>query len=115
MNKIIVMLNLFSTPHDVLRKAFDALEFKGFFDYSMKNDSDYSLKAVINAFNSKKQEGSRLDETSNSCSIIGPVVYGNGGGRRYLVYMDGRIQLSKHHCHNSEKLELAKELGFDVS
>lgn len=108
------MLNLLTTPNLFLREAFDALEGKKFFDFSIKgfNGGKHSIDAAFGKFDKLIDEG-RLSRLSDQQQVVS-IIYGTGGGHRYFVYADGTIKFSTHHCHCGGLHDSAVKRGFQV-
>ena len=107
------MLNLLTTPNLFLREAFDALEGKKFFDFSIKGfNGKRSINAAFREFDRLIDEG-KLSRLSDLQQVVA-IIYGAGGGHRYFVYADGTIKFSTKHCHCGGLHDSAVKRGFQV-
>lgn len=103
-------MNIFTTHHADLEKAFDTLEGDGFYDKSM-NANENSLKAAIQAFEDLKSSCKLQSHQENL--PIGKPIHGRKNNRYYL-YIDGSIKFSKGHGSKSG-WKKARKLGFELT
>jgi hypothetical protein len=120
MKDLRILLNL---THEELRRAFDAVEYPGFFDkgpFGINSNSNQSISGVLK---NKKRISKDYESEKNSfsceelrelCDMNVGTIYGNGGFNRYFVYFDGRIVFSEYHAIDEKATCKAFLAGFEV-
>ncbi len=77
-----------------------------------RGDKPYTWKFALQRLKTfRAAHGDEMEEYEDT--VVGEV-YGAGGVTRYYIRGNGTIQFSKHHCHDSRKLNQAMELGFEI-
>lgn len=103
-------MNLMTMSEIRLRAAFDCVEYRGFYDWSIKNGqvfgSEYSIWHAFEVLTEPR------DEPRDPHMAIA-TIYGEGGFNRYFVYPDGKVMFSERHGFERD-LHTAQMVGFSV-
>jgi hypothetical protein len=106
-------LNIFYSPQEELRAAFDLMEGEGFFDESMGTTHWSGCTLLDFLLWHAEQEGRFcLQGDRRDLPCHGPVVYGSGGLHRYFIGADGTIWYSWR--HGAYKDKDAEAVGFRI-
>lgn len=109
---LIAQLNLLTSDPADLQAAFDLMEGDGFWERSMGEPAEDFIGAtnIRTANNWLRGEGYWLDRHDDEGPRGFACVYGAGGGHRYYIRPDGRVDYSLHHGMSLRKD--AESLGF---
>ncbi len=109
---LIAQLNLLTSDPEDLQAAFDLMEGEGFYKQSMNPPrwADVFADNLKNAIDWLTGKGCWDYRESDEMPIGFACIYGRGGGHRYFVRPDGRLDYSLH--HGRSKGADAESLGF---
>lgn len=117
-------LNLLTTPREVLRMAFDAVEYEGFFEkgpFGINSTGRESIGGILQNRErlAKDWEIGSPDLDSEDLAYFNRMhmgtIYGDGGFNRYFVYGNGRIVFSEGHSRDDDATCHALFVGFEVA
>ena len=106
-------INLLTTSQEDLETAFDLMEFEGFFEKDMNPNEHTYPDSVKHAYDWLLHKGHYSDYEDDEEMMGSVTVYGSGGGNRYYVRPDGRVDFSVQHAIDSKSRD-AKSLGFNL-